>query len=249
MKRCPKCDTIKDESEFYKNSRTKDKLTYWCKKCTAESSDNRYWRLKSQRHCSICGIEIIPNSQSGYCFSCMLEIKRLSSSKCAKCGKHLHNHKNKYCSNCYPSTIKRDKNPHWRGGETKIICQNCGEGFSFRLSPSITSKKYCSVKCATEARTGEKSPFWRGGTSLKPYPPEFNDKFKRMIRRRDGYICTICSKRAMDVHHIDYCKSSVLQMNCITLCRVCHLRTNGNRLYWEWRLTREIISRFSDDYC
>lgn len=33
MKRCPKCDTWKDESEFNKDKNTKSGLYGWCKKC------------------------------------------------------------------------------------------------------------------------------------------------------------------------------------------------------------------------
>lgn len=59
MKQCPCCKELKEDSEFYKNSRTKDGLQYWCKLCNKvyknkyikENKDriNQYavlWRLK-----------------------------------------------------------------------------------------------------------------------------------------------------------------------------------------------------------
>lgn len=55
------------------------------------------------------------------------------------------------------------------------------------------------------------------------YPPEFNDEFKKYIRKRDKYLCAICSIRArLDVHHIDYNRYHTVKSNCISLCRSCH---------------------------
>ena len=54
------------------------------------------------------------------------------------------------------------------------------------------------------------------------YPPEFDDEFKRAIRKRDGYKCALCNQfKRLDVHHIDYTKRTV-KTNCIGLCRECH---------------------------
>jgi hypothetical protein len=41
MKTCSKCKTEKEESEFCKDSRRKDKLTPWCKACQRESGAKR----------------------------------------------------------------------------------------------------------------------------------------------------------------------------------------------------------------
>jgi hypothetical protein len=38
QKRCPKCDTKKDVSEFYENKARYDGLTSYCKTCDAEQS-------------------------------------------------------------------------------------------------------------------------------------------------------------------------------------------------------------------
>lgn len=44
MKRCPKCDIVKDDNEFYiqKSGRHKGKLCSWCKTCCSEKSAQRY---------------------------------------------------------------------------------------------------------------------------------------------------------------------------------------------------------------
>lgn len=63
------------------------------------------------------------------------------------------------------------------------------------------------------------------------YPPEFNEEFKKYIRTRDGYLCSICGRRLrLDVHHIDYNRYNTIKLNCISLCRDCH---NGiHRASW-----------------
>ncbi len=43
MKQCTKCKQRKDKSEFNKNSKNKDGLRYWCKKCGSEYI-RRYYR-------------------------------------------------------------------------------------------------------------------------------------------------------------------------------------------------------------
>ena len=36
LKKCSRCEEVKPLSDFYKNSKTSDKLTSWCKCCTKE---------------------------------------------------------------------------------------------------------------------------------------------------------------------------------------------------------------------
>ncbi len=35
--------------------------------------------------------------------------------------------------------------------------------------------------------------------------------------------------RTLDVHHINYDKLMSIPQNCISLCKLCHMKTNGNR--------------------
>jgi hypothetical protein len=82
----------------------------------------------------------------------------------------------------------------------------------------------------TKEFLGKNNPNWQGGLSFEPYPEEFNDHLKELIRERDGRVCQFCgdgeSKRKMDVHHIDYDKSNCSPSNLISLCRVCNTRAN-----------------------
>ena len=90
-------------------------------------------------------------------------------------------------------------------------------------------KQYC----------GEKASNWKGGLSFEPYTKDFNKRLKEQIRIRDGYTCQGCGTtmnskgRRLSVHHIDYDKSNIDNLNLISLCIKCHVKTNSNREYWK----------------
>jgi len=67
--------------------------------------------------------------------------------------------------------------------------------------------------------------------SFEIYPPEFNKGFKQQILERDNYTCQDpnCEHKSntLDAHHIDYDKKNNIPENVITLCRSCHMKTNG----------------------
>ena len=69
---------------------------------------------------------------------------------------------------------------------------------------------------------------WKKFASEELYGIKFNNKFKRVIRRRDNQICMLCGihkeklNRTLDIHHIDYNKKLSIPQNCISLCRKCH---------------------------
>jgi len=98
-----------------------------------------------------------------------------------------------------------------------------------------------------KGRFGSLNYNWRGGSSFEPYSPEFNRRLKKKVRKRDGYQCRLCDMsqkehlerfgKPLSVHHINYCKTDHSMINLITLCMVCHGKTNGNREYYENLLT------------
>ena len=83
-----------------------------------------------------------------------------------------------------------------------------------------------------KAQRGEKSHFWKGGISFKPYTIDWTDTLKRAIRERDYYICQVCNHYGNSVHHIDYNKENCNPNNLIILCRSCHNKTQFNRNKW-----------------
>jgi len=84
----------------------------------------------------------------------------------------------------------------------------------------------------TEVMIGEKHWNWKGGTSFEPYPSEFNNVLKRLVRQRDSYTCQLCGIEARAVHHIDYDKSNNVIRNLITLCGKCNTKVNYRREFW-----------------
>lgn len=64
------------------------------------------------------------------------------------------------------------------------------------------------------------------------------EKFVVRNMERDNQICMMCLihreklNEALNIHHINYNKLLSIPQNCISLCRVCHPKTNFNRKQW-----------------
>lgn len=116
-------------------------------------------------------------------------------------------------------------------------CPICGK--QFELVPWMARNRvYCSKECSDISILGENHPNWRGGTSFKPYPPEFNERLKEEIRERDGHECQLCGmtqedhlniyRRKLCVHHIDGNKQNCEKSNLTALCLICNLSVENN---------------------
>ena len=85
-------------------------------------------------------------------------------------------------------------------------------------------------------RKMENNPNWQGGKSFEPYGMDFNKELRELIRKRDNYCCRLCGEKQVTkkhaVHHIDYNKENNDPINLITLCHICHMKTNHNRQKW-----------------
>jgi len=163
--------------------------------------------------------------------------------------------KRKFCSNkCiakanYPDKITRN-------------CSYCGNQIQTILCKANNSNMFCNTECYALYRKfiydqpsgpnshwygkrGNVTPNWRGGISYEPYGSDFDEELKESIRKRDEYTCQLCGKiqedEKLSIHHIDYNKKNIHRMNLISLCRACHVRTNGDRDIWI-DLFRDLIS-------
>ena len=144
---------------------------------------------------------------------------------CAHCGAAFYVPLNKadarFCNSaCYFASRWGDSRQETRA------CVVCGAEFTaFKAHRKITCNDACRQKRKGDNNSGERSAFWRGG-STTPY-----DRSWREIRLaaldRDGHACTICqSVDRLQVHHVNpyrYSKDHSLG-NLVTLCRKCHSR-------------------------
>ena len=125
-------------------------------------------------------------------------------------------------------------NCSWRGKPlSKMRKKKISESCVGRVSP-MKGKHHTE-----EAKEKIRQYQWNGGLNLESYPLGWNHTFKEQIRNRDGYKCQLCGCpqaeciRKLSVHHIDYNKKNINSDNLITLCTICHSKTNHNRQKWE----------------
>lgn len=96
-------------------------------------------------------------------------------------------------------------------------------------------------------RAGSAHPLWKGGISVEPYGPEFNNDLRSQVRKRDRSVCQICRKpskeeeweikQPLTIHHIDLDKKNHNLDNLITLCCSCH-----SKLHWRhWEQGNSIL--------
>jgi hypothetical protein len=122
----------------------------------------------------------------------------------------------------------------------KILSEECKEKIKKNNCRFWLGKKRDeeTKKLISATKQGIDIKDWKKFTSFEPYNEKFNNKFRRMIRKRDNQICMLCRihreklSRALCVHHINYDKLLTIPENCISLCIPCHVKTNINKKYW-----------------
>ena len=219
---CIKCNTIKFRHEG----------KGLCIKCYNKSKNKGIPPLKREnRNCSFCGNNIsrppsLMNKMNIFCDkSCLINWKKENSNgeNNTFYGKHHTDLTKKNISNSWTKEKREKMSINKRGPNNPF----------YGKSHSLESIK---------KRSGINSSLWRGGTSFEPYTLDFNNYFKKSIKKRDGYSCQICHLFEEDakklynnplmVHHIDYNKLNSFPQNCISLCVSCHTKTNTNRESW-----------------
>ena len=145
-------------------------------------------------------------------------------------------------------------NPDWKGGKS-MACAFCGKKM-WRTPARLKRSKihYCSQKCKAKDQigksnstlgiprpqtSGKANPNWKGGISKEPYPFNFNEELKKLIRKRDNYKCQLCgcpqaeNIKKLTIHHIDYNKNNLDSKNLISLCFRCNSKANFQKQKWE----------------
>lgn len=111
--------------------------------------------------------------------------------------------------------------------------------------------RFAGDKNPMAGRFGIDHPNWRGGTAFLPYASEFNDALKEKIRQRDNYTCQECGiaqtnlPYPLAVHHIDYDKENCVESDLISLCEVCHGKSNYSRAYWQRHFEEKIAKIYA----
>jgi len=76
-------------------------------------------------------------------------------------------------------------------------------------------------------------------------------KFRDEVRARDNFKCVECGKiqkkRKLHVHHINYNNDHSFK-TCITLCSVCHAKTNWNREKWQEYFKEKLSKLYNYKY-
>jgi len=256
IKRCAKCGESKPLSEFTRNRTRKDGHNHRCKSC-----EHAHVYSPNQT-CEVCGKPFysppstVAKGLGRFCSKACSGKSRDQRilRNCEICGKEYLIHayedaqgRGRFCSvSCSMRARKGDKCASWKGGELNATCQNCGKEFFIRRYRQGLAL-FCSLACKGEWQSRnvvrESHPHWRGGYSVKDYPTAWNESFRDAIRLRDGYRCVVCAGYGKEVHHINYAKRDTNPLNCITLCRSCHSKTNFNRDHWQ-----EFLSAIVSDY-
>lgn len=150
MKKCSKCEKIKEEREFQKDRRCPDGLRSSCKECTKEDRHTRAIRRIANGNCPYCNN---PNETGRYyCTDCSkhhkerVPVAKLVEEKlCLGCGKvkaknefsknnRLADKLNTYCRECVKKKLRELTEQRISNGD----CPRCG-------GPNVTGRYYCSA--------------------------------------------------------------------------------------------------------
>jgi hypothetical protein len=118
----------------------------------------------------------------------------LPNRECDECGSDFYSeYEKRYCSEtCRDEAVsfEGEKNPNYRGGKTKTVCEHCGSQFEYYRSEK--EGRYCP-DCVeaitwqtTPTLTGDDNPCWQGGPlnfeceicgeSVERYPADVTDE-------------------------------------------------------------------------
>lgn len=167
---------------------------------------------------------------------------------CIDCGKllsiHASYYKYKRCTSCAMKFLFKNKknHPRYKKNRQKFYCIDCNKILGGHAVYCKTKRcNLCHRKFLL--KNPKNHPTYIDGRSYIDYPPEFNDTLKYKIRERDNFECQNCYMteeehiivwgQVLHIHHVDYNKFNLMDINLISLCCSCNLRANKNREFWK----------------
>ena len=213
MKKCTKCNKLKNINEFTIKKDMKDGHRNQCKECC-----NKRYKKKKQPFLYLNGVKCLKFMK--ICSKCgkLKMISKFSKEKKARDG-----HRND-CNDC---KYKNNKN------RNKLICKECGKEFYSQDK----SQKFCSSICYGKNHRGENSPSWNPNLTNEErenYKVKGRSYFeyktwRKIIYERDNYYCQCCGKKGkgdLVAHHLDnyyeFKNKRTDVNNGVTLCIKCH---------------------------
>lgn len=241
-----------NKAKYCSNDCSRIAFSNFCKSQIGEKNSN--WKESIKKKCLICGksfdVHFSRKDTAKFCsIKCANKgMERKKKYICLNCGEEFYfevGRKRTFCSmNCRDNYWKGGNHPSYKPeSRIKKVCLNCKKDFITLYK--YRKHKFCSNLCVGEYHSGKRNAAWMGGVSFEPYPSKFNGKLKRKIKKRDNYICQLCGIPEQEclvkhsVHHIDYNKNNCEEINLITLCNSCHLKTNINRKKWQGLLLKK----------
>jgi len=117
---------------------------------------------------------------------------------------------------------------------SKLVKKEFDDGTrkSWNKGKHLSREHRLKIGLANRGAATASSLGWSGKQLRHGYTYEFNKELKETIRARDKFTCFMCGESGKAVHHIDYDKENNSEDNLITLCPICHGKTNFNRDSW-----------------
>jgi len=119
----------------------------------------------------------------------------------------------------------------------QYYCIKCHKKIHY-ITACYRNKRCISCSLKKRFENPKNHPNYINGASLEKYGKDFTPALKDQIRFKDRYKCQLCgcpqieNLKQLDVHHIDYDKKNNNINNLISLCVICHRKTNYNREFW-----------------
>jgi len=123
MKKCPKCETFKEESEFYieKKGKNKGEPTSWCKECSKNQSKSYYQNNK----------EKAKESQKTWVGKNKDKVAFIKAKSNYGISKEEYDSLNKVCVICGSIDNLGIDHSHQSGRIRGMLCANCNKGLGF----------------------------------------------------------------------------------------------------------------------